>query len=143
MSDEFKENSQAVQIHLSIIQSIIQRMALNSSSCKTWCITIVSAVLVVVADKGKPNYTFIALIPILLFFALDAYYLALEKLFRNSYNDFVEKLHRSTLSICDFFVVNPMGNFARTMFASLLSFATWPFYFVLLLMVLVARCLLT
>jgi hypothetical protein len=38
MSDEFKENSQAIQAHLTIIQSIIQRMASNSSSCKTWCI---------------------------------------------------------------------------------------------------------
>jgi len=61
--NEFKENSQAVQAHLGITQSVIQRMAANSASCKTWCITLVSAILVIVADKGKPQYAFIALIP--------------------------------------------------------------------------------
>ena len=81
--ESFKENSEAVQSHLSILQSVIQRMASNSSSSKAWCITLVSAVLVIVADKGKPDYAYISFIPILLFLFLDAYYLALEKGFRN------------------------------------------------------------
>jgi hypothetical protein len=51
-------------------------MAANSASCKGWCIAITSAILVLVADKSKPDYALIALIPILLFLALDAYYLA-------------------------------------------------------------------
>lgn len=60
-------NSQAVQSHLSITQSVIQRMATNSSSCKAWCITVVSAILVIVADKGKSQYAYIAIIPNILF----------------------------------------------------------------------------
>lgn len=142
MSEEFKENSQAVQAHLTIIQSIIQRMASNSASCKTWCITIVSAILVVVADKGKPNYVLIAIIPILLFLFLDTYYLALEKSFRNSYGDFIEKLHRSLLVVSDFFVVNPKGDLICEFFNSLISISIWPFYLVLLIMVLIAKKLL-
>ena|SRR3989338_243886 len=58
----FKENSQAVQSHLTILQAVIQRMANNSSSSKAWCITLVSAILVIVADKGKPQYAWIAVI---------------------------------------------------------------------------------
>lgn len=54
-----KENSQAIQTHLEITQSVIQRMAVNSASCKTWCITLVSAILVIVADKGKPCSTYL------------------------------------------------------------------------------------
>lgn len=71
--------SVAIQTHLGIIQNVIQRMSSNSSSCKAWCITLVSAVLVIVADKGKSEYAYIALLPTLVFAALDAYYLALEK----------------------------------------------------------------
>ena len=78
------ESSPSVQIHLNILQGVIERMASNSNSSKAWCITIVSAILVVVADKGKPDYAYIAFIPTLLFFALDTYYLALEKGFRNT-----------------------------------------------------------
>lgn len=142
MCDEFKENSQAVQAHLTIIQSIIQRMASNSASCKTWCITLVSAILVVVADKDKPNYALIAIIPILLFLALDTYYLILEKLFRNSYNDFIKKLHRSLLAADDFFVVTPSGKVGTELYEAFTSFATWPFYLTLIGMVVLARGLL-
>jgi len=82
---QFKENSQAVQSHLTILQSVIQRMAANSSSSKAWCVTLVSAILVIVADKGKPQYAWLALIPTILFLVLDAYYLSLERGFRNAY----------------------------------------------------------
>lgn len=69
-SSEFKENSQAVQAHLEITQSVIQRMANNSASCKAWCITLVSAILVIVADKSNPKFTLIAILPNFLFLIL-------------------------------------------------------------------------
>lgn len=141
MSEEnaFGENSQAVQAHLGIVQAVIQRMASNSASCKTWCITLVSAILVVVADKGKPEYVWLALIPTILFFGLDAYYLALEKMFRLSYNNFIDKLHQGRVIGSDLYVVVPSGNMIRTMWASILSFSIWPFYLTLILMVLIAK----
>jgi hypothetical protein len=125
---EFKENSQAVQSHLTILQSVIQRMAANSSSSKAWCITLVSAILVVVADKGKPQYALLALIPTILFLVLDAYYLGLERGFRNAYNAFIKKLHQETLCPEDLFVVIPQGGTLRLFFAALRSFSVWPFY---------------
>jgi hypothetical protein len=66
------EESASVQAHLQILQSVIQRMASNSTSCKEWCITIVSAILVLIADKGKPELVWLALFPTFLFLALDA-----------------------------------------------------------------------
>ncbi len=48
--------SPSVQSYLNILQSIISRMAANSSGCKTWCITLVSAIIPIIADKGKPAY---------------------------------------------------------------------------------------
>src|SRR5437764_2615739 len=127
-STEYRENSQAVQAHLGITQAVIQRMATNSASCKAWSITLVSAILVIVADKGKPHFALIALIPTLLFLVLDAYYLALEKMFRQSYNNFIEKLHRGEVVATDLYAVVPRGDVFSTFRASLASFSIWPFY---------------
>jgi len=137
----YAEDSPAVQAHLGIAQSVIQRMAANSSSSKAWCITLVSAILVIVADKGKPNYALIAAIPTLLFLALDTYYLALERAFRQSYNAFIEKLHNGEILAADLYAVTPAGGLVRTFFCSLLSFSIWPFYLTLGLMVWVAKCI--
>lgn len=132
-------NSQAVQSHLNITQSVIQRMATNSSSCKAWCITVVSAILVIVADKGKSQYAYIAIIPNILFLVLDTYYLALEKMFRISYNDFIKKLHENVIDSSDLFVVIPKGNLIKMFFKSIISFSVWPFYLTLLIMILLAK----
>ncbi len=138
---EFKENSQAVQSHLTILQAVIQRMAMNSSSSKTWCITLVSAILVVVAEKGKPQFAWLALIPTLLFFILDAYYLGLERGFRNAYNNFIKKWHEQTLRPDDLFVVVPQGGTFWLFLAALRSFSVWPFYVTLAGMIYAAKVL--
>jgi hypothetical protein len=122
------ETSPSVQAHLSILQSVIQRMASNSTSCKTWCITVVSAILVIIADKGKPNLAFIALVPTLLFLSLDAYYLALEKAFRASYTDFVKKLHSGLAKAEDLYAVAPKGSYSKHQLEALKSFSVWGFY---------------
>lgn len=141
MADEptFRENSQAVQSHLTILQAVIQRMANDSASSKAWCITLVSAILVIVADKGKPQYAWIAVIPTLLFFVLDAYYLALEKGFRNAYNSFINKLHSEALSAADLFVVVPQGGLFGLFAKSIMSFSVWPFYVTLFGMIYAAK----
>jgi len=133
-------NSPAVQVHLGIMQAVIQRMASNSASCKTWCITLVSAMLVLIADKGKPEYAWLALIPIVLFLALDTYYLALEKRFRWSYNSFIKKLHETGEVVAsDLYAVEPSGSWSHAISSSLSSFSILPFYVVLFLTVLMAK----
>jgi len=135
IENTFHENSQAVQAHLEITQSAIQRMADNSASCKTWCITLVSAILVVIADKGKPQYALIAIIPTALFLILDSYYLMLEKMFRESYNGFINKLHNDKIVETDLYSIKPDGNRIKAFFASIFSFSVFPFYLTLLVMV--------
>ncbi|MCK5058003.1 MAG: hypothetical protein KAT34_15215 [Candidatus Aminicenantes bacterium] len=137
--EKYKENSQAVQSHLGMTQSVIQRMASNSASCKAWCITLVSAILVIVADKGKPQYALIAIIPAFLFLILDTYYLALERMFRQTYNNFIEKLHGSEVVSSDLYAVIPSGNHIKIFFESVLSFSIWPFYLMLIGMILISK----
>jgi hypothetical protein len=120
--------SASIQTHLGIIQNVIQRMATNSTNCKAWCVTLVAAVLVIVADKGNANYAWIALLPIIVFSALDAYYLALEKGFRACYNQFVSKLRQGSLSELDLYSVMPIGNMSQLQLEAYKSFSVWGFY---------------
>ena len=131
--------SSAVQKHLEIMQGVIRRMATNSFSLKTWCITIVSAILVVVATKDKPDYVLIALIPIVMFCGLDMYYLALERGFRKAYENFVCKLHAGVLTDDDMYVVKPLGNTWLLWIGAFPSHSIWPFYIVIVIMILLAR----
>ena len=133
------EESASVQAHLQIMQGVIQRMAANSTACKAWCITIVSAILVLIADKGKPELAWLALLPSILFLALDAYYLALEKAFRASYNTFIKKLHDDQISSEDLFSVIPKGNMSKHQIDSLKSYSVWGFYGSLILLVVLAK----
>lgn len=131
--------SASIQTHLGVIQSIIQRMSTNSSSCKAWCVSLVAAVLVIVADKGKPEYAWIALLPTFVFAALDAYYLALEKAFRNSYNLFVAKVHNRSLTEKDLYSVIPVGDTSLLQLQACLSFSVWGFYVSLLVLIVVTK----
>lgn len=136
---KISETSPSVQTHLGILQGVIERMAANSTSAKTWCITIVSAILVVVADKGKSDYAFLALLPTILFIALDAYYLGMEKGFRRAYNQFVIKLHKGKISPNDLFSVQPVGGTSRLQWEALKSFSVWGFYIGLAVLIILAR----
>lgn len=137
----FDAESASVQTHLKIMQGVIQRMAENSRACKVWCITIVSAGLILVARVDRPDFVLISLVPAVAFLILDAYYLALERAFRGSYNSFVQKLAQGELTPSDLYDVKPTGSVPRTFFRSLNSFSIWPFYASLVIMVLVVRYL--
>ena len=135
-------DSPAVQKHVEITQGVITRMAENSRSCKVWCVTLVSAVLVLVARTEKPEYALIALIPVVLFLILDTYYLALERAFRESYDEFVRKLNGDGSPPADLYRVAPSGSVPRYFAASLKSFSVWPFYPMLVVMILIVWCVL-
>lgn len=132
------EESSSVQTHLGILQAVIQRMSENSASCKGWCVAITSAVLVVVADKDKSAYSLIALIPTLVFLLLDTHYLSLERGFRRSYNDFIDKLHGNRIVPSDLYAVAPSGGGLKRYIGAMASFTIWPFYVMLLAMIIAA-----
>jgi hypothetical protein len=72
---------------LDIIQSIINRMASNSFLIKGWTITLVVVTLLL---KGKEYQVWIAFIPLVVFWMLDAYFLQRERMYRKLY-DWVRK----------------------------------------------------
>ena len=132
------QDSSAVQTHLEIMQGVIQRMAENSRSCKVWCVTLVAAILVLVAQTGEPRHALIALVPTVLLLFLDSYYLALEGAFRRSYTKFVDKLHQGELSTCDIYRVVPTGMGLTSVARCLGSVSIWLFYLLLIVTILLA-----
>lgn len=73
--------------HLEMLQAIITRMASNSFLIKGWAITLASALFALSAKDADRSFAFLAVFPALTFWALDAYYLKLERVFRNRYDD--------------------------------------------------------
>ena len=130
--------SSAVQTHLQILQGVIQRMAENSRACKVWCVTLVSAILVLVARTGEANHALIALAPAVLFLVLDSYYLGLERAFRSSYTSFVSKIHGESVSTDDLYSVNASGSIPRHFFWALFrSISILPFYLMVMATVII------
>lgn len=132
--------SAAVQTYINNLQAVINRMAANSASVKTWCITLISAVIVFAADKNHPDAVWIAAVPLALCLLLDSYYLGLERAFRKLYNDFVGKLNSGKAETKDLFLLTPIGyNFFNFTGKGILSFSIWPFYGLILLMLAILR----
>lgn len=72
--------------HLLMIQGIIDRMGRNSFSLKEWSIGIMIAIFAF-AGKNTHKAVIITIIPLVVFWFLDAYYLMLERKFRALYDD--------------------------------------------------------
>lgn len=75
--------------HLEFIQNIINRMNTNSFQIKGWMITIVSALLALYASSNNYVYVFVAIVPTLIFWFIDSYYLQQERRFRGLYEDVI------------------------------------------------------
>lgn len=71
--------------HLEFLQAIISRMASNSASLKTWAVTLTAALFALAAKDANARYVLVALLPIVVFWCLDAYYLRQERCFRALY----------------------------------------------------------
>ena len=140
-TDDFGAESASVQTHLKILQNVIWRMAENSRACKVWCVTILSAGLILSARVDLPAYVLVLFVPLTAFLILDAYYLALERAFRDSYDLFVQKLARGELTAADLYVVKPAGSVPKTFLRGLGSFSIYPFYGALFIAVLIVRSL--
>lgn len=71
--------------HLDLLQGAISRMASNSFVLKGWSVTLASGLIGLSAKDANPWVALLALLPVSIFWGLDAYYLALEHKFRDLY----------------------------------------------------------
>lgn len=77
--------------HLNMIQGVISRMSGFSAGVKNFCVTISAAIIAVAYQKHVPMLTGAAVAVVLIFCIMDAYYLALEKRYRELYEQVAER----------------------------------------------------
>jgi len=131
--------------YISLLQENINRMAANSANCKTWLVTLVTAIIALQLTSNElRSVLWIALGLIVLFYILDSYYLGIERKFINIEKNYVkavkyneqDELKKNLYS----FNIKAVKDKYATTCSALLSPSTWPFYSVLFLIVL-AVCL--
>ena len=122
-----------------MLQAVITRLAGNSAQCKTWCVTIVSALFGLAGATKSPSIAAVAIIPIAVFGFVDAAYLANEKAYRDLYNAIAGKIRGGTYALADFANLNAPADAGHYVWG-LSSWSVWPVYvglFVAYLVVLV------
>lgn len=93
----------AVIAHINLLQGVINRLANNSASCKTWCLTLVGALVSLAGATHVPAIITFALVPIIIFGLLDSMYLAQERAYRKLYGRIVGKIRDRSYSLSDAF----------------------------------------
>ncbi len=72
--------------HLEFITQAIGRMAQNSFVARGWCVTVTSALLAISIERSEAWLAFPAALAIIVFAAIDVFYLRQEKRFRKLYD---------------------------------------------------------
>ena len=123
-------NSGAALNYLTTLQTVIGRLATQSSNCKTWCAPLVFASFALFVGTDNSDVLLLALIPLTMFLLLDAYYLGLERAFRLRYNEFAERLRQDKAEASELFLMPPgtVGARLRGTIVAATSPAIWPFY---------------
>ena len=119
--------------HLEFIQAIITRMNSNSFQIKNWAITIIAAFLALYASGSNPEYILAAIVPTLVFWLLDAYYLQQERMFRALYNDVATERRAADFRM-------PINEYGQSFWSTFFSRTIWVLYSVGILFLILLYC---
>lgn len=72
--------------HLELIQGVVNRLASDSFRMKGWSVVLIAALFVLMAREDRTDLAPIGFLPIVVFWALDGYFLWRERLFRALYD---------------------------------------------------------
>ncbi len=111
--------------HLKMIEGIITRMANNSFLIKGWTVTLIAALLIFADTKNNMCFIWIAIIPIIIFWYLDSFYLQLERKYRQLYSfvqqDYINAFKQDYKEQVQIFDMNiktiKVTNIVKTMFS--------------------------
>lgn len=94
-----KMDKETLHKEIDLIQGVINRMASNSFLLKGWTVTIIVAVLALTKDTIVTNdvtyFALTLLIPLCVFWYLDAFFLHKEKCYRELYKWVIENRPKS------------------------------------------------
>jgi len=127
----------AVIAHINLLQGIINRLANNSASCKTWCLALVGALVSLAGATRIPGIVSFALVPVVIFAFVDSMYLAQERAYRGLYGQIVDKLRNGSYSYGDVYKAGARVKLSGV-FGALTSWSIYPIYLGLIAMYLIA-----
>ncbi len=84
-----KNNNESIRIaHLTMLQGVIARMGANSFTLKVLTATFGSAAVAMMAAVKSPSiyYAVVAIVPMIIFWLMDAQYLRLERAYRKLFD---------------------------------------------------------
>jgi hypothetical protein len=127
----------AVMAHINLLQGIINRLANNSASCKTWCLTLVAALLSLAGSTHIAGIVTVALVPVVVFGFMDTMYLAQERAYRDLYARTVGAIRDRSYKLSNVFDAGAPLTFPRFCYA-LASWSIFPVYLSLIVAYVVA-----
>lgn len=119
--------------HLEFVQNVITRLNNNSFQLKGWMITIVSALMALYASSGKVLYIFVSILPVIIFWFIDTYYLLQERKFRGMYADIVNGKVKDFNMPIENYTFSKQNNKKYKYLKVLFSETMWPLYLLLIL----------
>lgn len=117
--------------HLGFIQGAINRMAGNSFLIKGWIVTLVAAIFALSTKSPDPKLMWLAFASVLIFWALDSYYLRQEKLFRKLYEKVADESIGSRNFTMDTSIIQKE---VKSILSLAFSISEFPFYFLLIIL---------
>jgi hypothetical protein len=87
-----------------------------------------SALSVILFEKKQYLNIMVILFPVVIFFLLDCYYLGLERLFKDIYEEFMRKLNKNTCIEDDIIINSKSRNRFTYFLKGFISFSTTPIY---------------
>ena len=117
--------------HLELVQGVISRLANNSSSMKSLSGTIVAAAIALYGTIVDANWPYLlgAVLPVVVFWCLDARYLKIECAYRHLYDSIRKDQHTD----CFCMDYKPYSPETPSFFAIIFSWSVGTFYAVLLI----------
>jgi hypothetical protein len=146
MSDDLRASplwpadNPAVMAHLNLLQGIISRLANNSTSCKTWCLTLIGALVSLAGATHVPGIITFALVPVVIFGFMDTMYLAQENAYRDLYSNVVGRIRHGSYGLNDVYETSAPLGFCRVC-SAFASWSVFPIYLGLLMMYLITDCM--
>lgn len=114
--------------HLELVQAVVTRLGQNSFTVRGWSVTLVSVLFALIASRDAPPLAaLVTLVPTVVFWGLDAYYLRQERLFRALYNSLVADLSATPPALVVFDMdIRPHAASTPTWWATVVSRTVLP-----------------
>lgn len=120
--------------HLEFVQGVINRLSTNSFLLKGWSVVLVAALVTLSARDSNVSFALLAYIPGVIFWGLDGYFLAIERVYRRHY----DRVRTRQPENIDFSMdISDLGPTFSQWAGAIFSKTLWPFHGALVVAIIV------